>query len=253
MRLSRSCACLLVLALAAACSSKPAEPAPGAPPAPAGKQVDAATAGSISGKVTLQGTPPAAGVFRTGSDPACGSETQPNTAVLVDKAGQVQNAFVYVKEGLDPAYTFAVPTQTVEFRQRGCRYEPRVFGVRAGQPIDIVNDDDTMHNVHALPKSNLEFNRSEPYKGSRMTQVFTVPEVMVLFKCDVHGWMRAYVGVMAHPFYAVTGADGTFDLKGLPPGTYTVEAWHERFGTQTQQVTVADKQAQTASFAFAVK
>ena len=172
--------------------------------------------------------------------------------MLVNKDGEVQNAFVYVKEGLDPAYTFDVPAKAVEFSQRGCVYGPRVFGVRAGQPIDIVNEDDTMHNVHALPNSNREFNRSS-LKRAKMTQVFTVPEVMVRFKCDVHPWMTAYVGVMAHPFFAVTGADGTFDLKGLPPGTYTVEAWHERFGTQTQQVTVAEKQAQTVAFAFAGK
>jgi plastocyanin len=254
MRHFRSCAYLLTLALATACSSKPAEAPPAA--APAGRKVDAATAGSISGKVTLQGTPPAAEVVKMSSDPVCtpnGSPTQPTDAVLVGKGGEVQNAFVYVKEGLDPSYTFDMPSKAVEFFQRGCKYTPRVFGVRVGQPIDIINDDETLHNVHALPKANLEFNKSEAFKGARMTQTFTVPETMVRFKCDVHPWMSAYTGVMSHPFYAVTGTDGTFELKGLPPGTYTVEAWHERFGTQTQQVTVADKQAQTTTFAFAVK
>jgi len=252
MRTSWLYSSLVLLTVSMACSPKPAAPPPSG--AAAGRKVDAATAGSVAGKVTFTGTPPAAETVKMSSDPACtpnGSPTQPTNAVLVDAAGEVQNAFVYVKTGLDPAYTFDVPTEPVEFYQRGCRYEPRVFGVLAGQPIDIVNDDDTLHNVHALPKSNLEFNKSEPYKGARMKQTFTVSETMVRFKCDVHPWMNAYVGVLTHPFYAVTGPDGSFALKGLPPGTYTIEAWHERFGTQTQQVTVADKQAQTVSFAFA--
>jgi plastocyanin len=254
MRTSLSCASLLVLAIVSGCSPKSAAPPPAA--ASAGKKVAAATAGSISGKVSFTGTPPAVEMIKMSSDPACtpnASPMQPSDAVLVGKAGEVQNAFVYVKDGLDPAYTFDVPTKALEFYQRGCTYVPRIFGVRAGQPIEIISDDNTLHNVHALPKSNLEFNKSEAFKGARMTQVFTVPEVMVRFKCDVHAWMNAYVGVMAHPFFAVSAADGTFDLKGLPPGTYTVEAWHERFGTLTQKITVADKQALTVAFAFAAK
>ena len=207
----------------------------------------------MTGRVVFEGTRPAPEPLRMASDPACAQGNGPNPvsdAVVIAKDGALQNAFVYIKSGLDPAYTFEVPTTPLEFHQHGCRYAPRVFGVRAGQPVEIVNDDDTMHNVHAMPTSNREFNKMQQVKGQRMVQTFTVPEVMVRFKCDVHNWMAAYVGVMAHPFFAVTKADGTFDITGLPPGTYTIEAWHERFWTRTQQVTVGEHQTATASFSF---
>ena len=216
--------------------------------------MDAATAGAVSGKVTFEGTPPPAQLLKMAADPVCaeasGANLQ-NDAVLIKDAA-IQNVFVYVKDGLDAAYTFVVPTNALTFDQRGCRYRPRVFGVRAGQPIDIVNEDNTMHNVHALPKANAEFNHSMAMKGEHLKPptVFNTPEVMVRFKCDVHNWMAAWVGVMAHPFFAVTSDQGTFELKGLPPGTYTIEAWHERFGTQAQKVTVGDRQTQTIAFSF---
>jgi hypothetical protein len=134
--------------------------------------------------------------------------------------------------------------------QRGCFYSPRVLGIRVGQPLEIINSDNTMHNVHALPVSNTEFNRSQQNKGAKNTEVFTTPEVMVRFMCNVHNWMAAHIGVLPHPYFAVTDAAGHFDIPNLPPGTYTLEAWHEKFGRQTASVTVAAKQAQTASFAF---
>ena len=241
---------LAALTVAAGCSSAPPPP----PPAAAGgKHVDQATAGAISGHVVFAGTPPAPDVIRVGLDQVCAQTVGANVqsqAVLVGKDGALQNAFVYVKDGLDPSYTFDVPTTPVTLDQKGCRYEPRIFGVRAGQPIEVVNDDPTLHNVHALPMANQEFNQGEPTQGARLTRTFTVPEVMVRFKCDVHAWMTAYAGVMANPYFAVTGADGTFEIKGLPPGTYTIEAWHEKFGTRTATVTVAASQTATTSFSF---
>jgi len=143
-----------------------------------------------------------------------------------------------------------MPKDPVVLDQRGCIYTPRVVGLRVGQSIEVVNSDDTLHNVHALPMQNQEFNHGQQFRNMRLTKTFTVPEVMVRFKCDVHGWMAAWVGVTTHPFFAITGNDGTFSLKGVPPGTYTVEAWHEKFGLRTTQVTVAPSQAQTASFTF---
>jgi plastocyanin len=192
-------------------------------------------------------------VIRVGIDAVCAQDVGANVqsqAVLIGRDGALQNAFVYVKDGLDPSYSFDVPTSPVTLDQKGCRYEPRVFGVRAGQPIEIVNSDATMHNIHALPMTNQEFNLGEPNQGYRMQKTFTVPEVMVRFKCDVHAWMSAYAGVMTHPYFAVSAADGTFSLKGLPPGTYTIEAWHETFGTRSAKVTIAPHHTGTADFSF---
>ena len=127
---------------------------------------------------------------------------------------------------------------------------PHVVGVRVGQPLEIENSDPTLHNIHAMSKVNQEFNNGQPIQGMKMTHAFTQKEVMIPFKCDVHGWMNAYVGVLDHPFYAVTGADGSFSLKGLPPGTYTIEAWHEKLGTQTQTVTVAATETKDVAMTF---
>jgi plastocyanin len=248
-QLSRSFA-IIALLLGAACGSQ-ATPPPAA--LAAGKQVDQATAGAITGRVVFEGTPPPIETIRMGTDQACVQGAGPNPqsdAVLIAGDGALQNVFVYVKDGLDPAYTFTPPTTSVLLDQKACRYAPRVLGVMVGQPLEIVNSDSTLHNVHALPRQNQEFNKGQPVQGSRMTQTFTVPEVMVRFKCDVHGWMTAWVGVLPHPFFAVTGPDGSFELKGLPPGTYTVEAWHEKFGTRTATVTVGDRQTATTSFTF---
>ena len=116
--------------------------------------------------------------------------------------------------------------------------------------MEIVNSDPTLHNIHALPKDNAEFNNGQPIQGMKMAHTFTAKEVMVPFKCDVHGWMNAYVGVVDHPFFAVTDKDGKFSFKGLPPGTYTIEAWHEKLGTQTATVTIAAKETKDANFSF---
>ena len=125
-----------------------------------------------------------------------------------------------------------------------------MFGIQVGQPLEIINSDPTLHNIHATGKANAEFNNGQPIQGMKMSHTFTAKEVVVPFKCDVHGWMNAYVGVLDHPFYAVTSADGSFSLKGLPPGTYTIEAWHEKLGAQTQSVTVAAKDSASIAFTF---
>jgi hypothetical protein len=122
--------------------------------------------------------------------------------------------------------------------------------MRVGQPLEILNSDPTLHNIHAMPKANQEFNNGQPIQGMKMTHTFTAKEVMVPFKCDVHGWMNAYVGVLDHPYYAVTKEDGKFELKDLPAGTYTIEAWHEKLGTQTSSVTIAAKETKDVPFTF---
>lgn len=242
---------LVVVALfacAAACGKSVSEQPPAAS---AGKHVDPATAGSISGTVRFEGTPPAPEPIRLSRDCVTGGSPNPQSdAVLVSKDGGLRNAFVYVRDGLDPGYAFDTPTTPVELVQKGCIYEPRVLGVRVGQPIDVVNNDPTLHNVHALPMVNQEFNKSQPIQNSHMSHVFTAPEVMVRFKCDVHAWMAAYVGVMTHPYFAVSDDAGHFAIPTLPPGTYTLEAWHEKFGRRTATVTVIGQQTQTVTFSF---
>jgi plastocyanin len=222
-----------------------------AAPAPAASSVDAATASTVTGMVKFEGTPPAPAPIKLSSDPYC-QKVNPGLATeseVVGKDGSVENVFVYVKDGLGER-TFPTPSDPVVLDQKGCHYAPHVLGIQVGQPLQIVNSDDTLHNVHGLPKANKEFNQGQPIQGMKVTHTFSTKEVMVPFKCDVHGWMNAWIGVLDHPFYAVTSADGTFSLKGLPPGTYTIEAWHEKLGTQTQTVTVGAKETKAVAFTF---
>jgi hypothetical protein len=245
-------AALLTLAAVvnAACSGGEQPPAATAPPANA-KRVDAAKAGNISGRVMFEGTPPANEPISMASDPACAREHSGGVTfdtVLVDNGG-LENVFVHVKDGLGDYY-FDVPTTAVTLDQKGCLYTPHVLGLRVGQPLEIVNSDATMHNVHAVPSVNREFNFSQHIPGMKERRTFTAPEVMVRLKCDVHSWMAAYAGVVNHPYFAVTANGGQFQLKGLPAGTYTVEAWHEKFGTTSQSVTLGEKGEQTVTFTF---
>jgi plastocyanin len=226
-------------------------PASSGAAAPAAPGVDAATAATVTGKVKFEGTAPAPQPIKLSSDPYC-QKANPGLAAeteIVGKDGSVENVFVYVKDGLGNR-TFPTPSEPVVMDQKGCHYTPHVFGIQVGQPLQIVNSDDTLHNVHGLPKANKEFNQGQPIQGMKMTHTFSTKEVMIPFKCDVHGWMNAWVGVLDHPYYAVTSADGSFSLKGLPPGTYTIEAWHEKLGTQTQTVTVAEKESKDVQFTF---
>ena len=156
--------------------------------------------------------------------------------------------FVFVTDKLD--YYFEVPTARVTLDQKGCHYSPHVVGVRTGQTLVVTNSDDTMHNVHAVPTANSEWTKSQALKNMADEKVFTAREVMVPFKCDVHNWMHAYVGVMEHPYFAVTRDGGKFELANLPAGTYTVEAWHEKLGTQTQSVTIGEKESKEITFSF---
>jgi len=244
----------ILTVLAAACGGGNTEQAAPPPDAPATNPVDPATAGNISGRVTFTGTAPKPAPVRMDSDPNCVQQgaTAPDEAVVVGDGGGLQNAFVYVKDGLGDL-RFPIPATTTLLDQKGCRYTPHVLGVQVGQSIEVLNSDPTLHNVHAVPTENQEFNTGQPLPGMKHTHRFSTREVMVPFKCDVHPWMRAYVGVLDHPYFAVSGPDGSFELKGLPPGTYTVEAWHETLGTQTQTVTVAAKETGTTAFEFKPK
>jgi plastocyanin len=249
LRAGFTAAALCSAAIGLACGGTQQE-APAPAPVVAIEPIDPATAGAITGAITFEGTPPAPTPINTGSDPYC-EKLGPMTTetVSVGTGGALQNVFVYVKDGLGNR-VFPVPTAPVVLDQRGCRYVPHVFGLQVGQPFEILSSDNTLHNVHAMPESNREFNKAHQEAGIRHMHVFTAKEVMIPFKCDVHRWMNAYVGVLDHPFFAVTGTNGAFELKGLPPGNYTIEAWHEKLGTQTQTVTIGEKQTSTIAFTF---
>lgn len=210
-----------------------------------------AQAGVVSGKATLAGNAPKPRPVNMGTDPLCAKAGSGvlSERLLVGAGGGLQNVFVYVKDGLGNR-KFPVPTTPVNLDQKACRYIPHVFGIQVGQPLRVTNSDDTLHNVHWVPKVNPETNFSQPKKTPPVTKTFAKPEIGVTIRCDVHGWMNGYAGVVEHPFFAVTGADGSFQIKGLPAGTYTVEAWHEVLGTQTTKITVDAKGTGTAAFTF---
>ena len=240
---------ILVLATAVACGGGGGSDAPAAPAAPA---FDPATAGNITGMVTLEGSAPAAEAIRMNSDPVClkaATDTETEYYVVGSEGG-LGNVFLYVKEGLQGSFPAA--TDTLVLEQKGCRYIPHVFGIQVGQTLQILNGDPTLHNIHATPAANAEFNTGQPIQGMTYDRTFDEVEVMVPFKCDVHGWMNAYVGVLDHPFFAVSGSNGSFDISTLPPGDYVLEAWHEELGTQTQNVTVGEGATAEVSFTFTV-
>ncbi len=195
---------------------------------------------TASGMVSFEGTPPEAEPIDMAAEEACATaygEEGPTTQHVLVQDGALQNVFVYVKSDLDR--DFPTPSEAVELDQQNCRYQPHVLGVQTGQPLAILNSDPVLHNINAQPSENRGFNISQPQEGMQTEREFTLPEVMVPVACDVHGWMNAYIGVLDHPYYAVSGQDGSFELSGLPPGEHVIEAWHERYGTQTDTIEVA--------------
>lgn len=214
--------------------------------------VDPATAGTVTGKILFEGTPPAPTAANVESDPVCktsASAATPETSQeVVVTDGKLANVFVYISEGINGSFT--PPTDPAVLDQVGCRYKPHVIGVMVGQKIQFKNSDPTLHNVHPTPTKNAGFNLAQASQGKVDEKVFDKEEVMIPVSCDVHGWMRSYVGVMSHPFFSVSGTDGSFSLKGVPPGKYTITAWHEKYGTQTQQVELAAKETKDISMTF---
>ena len=168
--------------------------------------------------------------------------------VVADAKGDLQNVIVFVSEGLGDR-TFDAPTEPVVVEQKGCMYQPHVLAVRANQTLQLVNDDATSHNIHPVPANNREWNKAEP-PGSKLEDSFAREEIAIPVKCNVHPWMRGYIAVFKHPYFAVTGKDGGFDLSNLPPGTYTIKAWHEKLGSSTQTVTLGANETKEINFVF---
>lgn len=210
-------------------------------------------AGNIVGKINYTGPKVAPSMIKMNADPKCikmhSGKDVASEQVVVNPNNTLRWVFIYVKKGLE-GKKFPTPSSKVSINQTGCMYNPHVFGMMASQPLEITNSDATLHNIHALPKNSSQFNIAQPNKGMKLTKTFDKSEVMVKIKCEVHNWMAAYVGVLDHPFYAVSDDKGNFSIKNLPPGDYELEAWHEKFGTKSMKITVGASDTKTVDFSF---
>ncbi len=252
-RIAAGMLALLSLLLVAACNKKENTEqssntmAPSAAPAPAATPIDPATVATVSGTVKFDGTAPKPSKIDMSQDPACKGANEAENVVVSD--GDLANVFVYVKDGLG-SRTFDVPKDAVVLDQSGCKYHPHVLGVMAGQTVQIKNDDQTTHNIHPTPKDNREWNESQPPSSPAIEKNFAREEIMLPVKCNQHPWMKMYISVVKNPFYAVTDKSGKYEIKGLPPGDYTIAFVHEKLGEQDQKVTVAAKETKTVDQSF---
>jgi len=241
----------LVVTLAASCNKKP-----GDEPEVSNKPAYVATGneGAISGVIKFDGAPPDRKKINMEQDSNClnaGGDAL-NNDLLID-AGKLQNVFVYVKGEAVDAFRFPIPTEPVVLDQKGCLYEPRVLGLQIGQTLEIRNSDQTTHNVHAKPKVNDNFNLPQTANAPPILQKFKKPETLVPIQCNQHPWMYSQVGVLTHPFFAVSAKDGSYTIKGLPPGTYTLIVYHEVLGEKTQTIQIGAKEKKTQDFTYASK
>lgn len=235
---------LFALAITFSISSNYAVKAGGPPPATRG-------GASLRGVVRFEGTAPKAKLISMAADPSCAKQHPSpvfSQEIMTDSKGDLQNVVVYISAGLGDR-TFDVPTQPVVVEQRACMYQPHVLAVRANQPLHVVNDDPTSHNIHPTPANNREWNKAEP-PGSSVDEAFAREEIAIPVKCNLHPWMHGYIAVFKHPYFAVTGKGGSFDLSNLQPGTYTIKAWHETLGTSTQTITIGANETKEISFVF---
>jgi hypothetical protein len=239
---------VIVLSILGCSKSQPASEQPA--PKAANITVDTATAGTISGAVSFAGAMPKAKTLDMSADPGCPTGPQPSEGIVV-KDGKLANVFVYVKDGLPQGkfVSLALFDRPV-LEQKGCRYSPHVMGILAGVPLKITNADTADHNIHDMPSKNPPFNESQMPTDKPITKTFATPEMMIPVQCNQHPWMRAYINVMAHPYFSVSAADGSFEIKNLPPGEYTLAAVHEKLGEQTIKVTVGPKATAKAAFVF---
>lgn len=217
-------------------------------------QIDPATAGSVSGTIRFNGRAPTPIVIDMAQDPACsaGSKTPNMTEQYIVHDGRLANVFIYIKDGM--GNRIYMPTKaTVVLDQKGCRYIPHVIGAMVGQPVEFRNSDRTMHNIHIVPPGsddNSGFDISQAPMAGTEQHIFRNAGLMIPVRCNNHPWMEAFLNVVNNPFFAISEADGAYQIQGLPPGIYTLVAVHEKLGTQSQQITIQSHQASTANFAF---
>ena len=246
---------LLVFGFAAGCGgSQPADTAQPTPETGAGP-VRELGASSITGTITFDGEAPTLPALAMDAEPECAAmHTGPVPAemLVLGNDNTMGNIIVSVSSGLPDGANWAVPMTPVVLDQSGCLYVPHAMGIMVGQSYRILNSDGILHNIHTLPEINRAFNRAMPATLTEVTTTFDMAEAIFQIKCDVHPWMSAYIGVFTHPFFSVTGSDGTFTISGLDPGTYEITAWHERLGMQTASVTVGDSDTASQDFTFAV-
>jgi len=205
----------------------------------------------IKGMVKFEGAPPKGKPISMAADPSCAKQhsgTVSTLEVVTDSKGGLENVLVFISDGLGDR-TFDPPKEPVVISQKGCLYQPRVMAVQANQPIEVVNDDPTSHNIHPMPANNREWNKAE-LPGAKVEEAFAREEIAIPVRCNIHPWMRGYIAVLKNPYFAVTKPDGSFDLPNLPPGTYTVKAWHEKLGMATQTITIGANQTRELSFVF---
>ncbi|MEO8596769.1 MAG: carboxypeptidase regulatory-like domain-containing protein [Candidatus Solibacter sp.] len=245
--------------LAGCGGDKPAETAKTEATAPAAAgggtaTPDEANGGTVTGKIAFTGDKPKIATIDMSAQPVCErqhkGEAVKSEEVVINGNGTLKNVFVWVKSGLPADTQWAVPAVATELDQSGCMYKPRVIGLMAGQNFQIKNADPANHNIHPQPQVNPDWNESQSPGQPPLTKSFARQEVMIPVKCNVHPWMRAYIGVVGHPFFAVTGDDGSFTIKGLPPGTYVIQSVHEKYGLMEQTVTVGAKESKTVEFSY---
>jgi hypothetical protein len=253
MNMSRAIGTLaaVIAVLLTACSPPPAPKAERKAAPPVYYKVDPATAGLVSGKVTFSGKRPPRKKVSMDEDPQC-AKLHPSAVYdesVAASNGALANVFVYVKGGLE-GKKFEPPAQPAVIDQKGCWFHPRVLGIESGQTLEVTNSDPVTHSIHPRARVNREWNQNQPEGAPALKRRFAGAEVMIPVKCNIHPWMHSWIGVVDHPYFAVTGADGSFQLPNLPPGNYIIEAWHETLGAEERQVTVGPSGKVEIAFAF---
>lgn len=213
-----------------------------------------AASASVTGTVKFAGPIPKAQPVAMQADPTCAKEHSGpvrSEEVVTGNDGALGNVIVFVAQGLEN-HTFDLPQAPAVMEQKGCMYEPHVIAMRAGQTLRLVNADKTMHNIHPMPTNNREWNKAQT-PGQHLEETFSREEIAIPVKCNIHPWMHSYIAVFKHPYFAVTTKDGNFDLSNLPPGDYTIEAWHEKLGTQMEHIKVGQGETKKIEFTFKPK